>query len=141
MEEVKPLAEIITKKPRSEKQIEAFKKARENRMSKIEINNTEKKRLLEEKILSKALSIKKKQIKKEYVKGYDLDSISDDETPIEEIKKHIGGTTTPFIRAMTPIKNRMELPVSIRPVSPLKGDAPTVLKALPIPLKRVYSFV
>lgn len=137
MEEVKPLAEIIetVKKPRSEKQIEAFKKARENRMSKIEINNTEKKRLLEEKILSKALSIKKKQIKK----GYYLDSISDDETPIEEIKKHIGGTTTQFIRAMTPIKNRMELPVSIHPASP------TVLKnrmELPVVVqKRIYSFV
>ena len=38
---------------------------------------------LEQKIVKKAISIKKKQIKKEAV----LDDISDDETPMEKIKQ------------------------------------------------------
>jgi len=41
----------------------------------------EEKKQLEEKVLSKAISIKKKQLKKSV-----LDEISDDDTPIEEIK-------------------------------------------------------
>lgn len=41
----------------------------------------EEKKELEEKVLSKAISIKKKQLKKSV-----LDEISDDDTPIEEIK-------------------------------------------------------
>ena len=40
---------------------------------------------LEEKIINKAISIKKKQIKKEVI----LDEISDDETPLQEIKNTI----------------------------------------------------
>jgi hypothetical protein len=40
---------------------------------------------MEEKIVKKAISIKKKQILKQKV----LDEISDDETPIEEVKKKI----------------------------------------------------
>ena len=38
---------------------------------------------LEEKLISKAISIKKKQIKKQVI----LDEISDDETPIEKVKE------------------------------------------------------
>lgn len=93
------------KKPRSEKQIEQFKKAceireqkRQERKSKKEEDKEQQKIMLkqkedeikerikkemEEKIVKKAISIKKKQIKKEVV----LDEISDDDTPIEQIKK------------------------------------------------------
>ena len=38
---------------------------------------------LEDKVVKKAISIKKKQIKKEQI----LDEISDDETPMEKIKE------------------------------------------------------
>jgi hypothetical protein len=94
---------VIPKKKRvpSEKQLEVLKVARE----KLALKQKEKqiqKRLeqeaiesevqkpmdqykegLEQKIVKKAISIKKKQIKKEAV----LDEISDDETPIEAIKQ------------------------------------------------------
>jgi len=49
-------------------------KAKEDEIRKKEIEN---------KIIQKAISIKKKEIKKKAI----LDEISDDETPIEEIKK------------------------------------------------------
>jgi hypothetical protein len=49
-----------------------------------EIRAEMEKKKLEEKIIKKAISIKKRQIKKERV----LDNIEDDETPIEEIKKY-----------------------------------------------------
>jgi len=122
MEEVKHLGEVKggvqeepkvlkVKKPRSEKQIEAFKKAKENRLKNIEINNNEKKRLLEEKILSKAISIKKKQIKKQF-KSYDLDSVSDDETPIEDIKEKQRAITPPPVR---PIQH-IQTPIKVNPV-------------------------
>jgi hypothetical protein len=45
----------------------------------------EKKKEIEEKIVQKAISIKKKQIKKEEI----LDEISDDDTPLEKIKSII----------------------------------------------------
>ena len=75
---------------RSPKQIETFNRALEIRKQKIaerkenkEKERAEAKAALEEKIVKKAVSIKKKQIKKQAV----LDDISDDETPIEEIKE------------------------------------------------------
>ena len=43
----------------------------------------ERKKQIEEKIVKKAVAIKKKEIKKRAV----LDEISDDDTPIEEVKK------------------------------------------------------
>jgi len=75
------------KKPRTQKQIEAFKIVCEKRNQKrnerkIEREEEEQEKL-ERKIVSKAISIKKKQIKKQAV----LDEISDDDTPIEKIKK------------------------------------------------------
>ena len=75
---------------RTEKQQEAWEKAlakrRQNLAEKKSIKekaHEEMKQVVEQKIVKKAISIKKKEIKKQAV----LDEISDDETPIEEIKK------------------------------------------------------
>ena len=92
IEEPEPLAKV--KKPRSEKQIEAFKRAQAKRDENRLISKENTKKVLEEKILQKAISIKKKQIKKMKV----LDDVSDDETPIEEIKQ--------IQRSMTPPPQR-----------------------------------
>lgn len=80
------------KKPKkipTEKQLEAMRLGRIKRDEQIklrkEIAEQEKanqKKLLEDKIVKKAISIKKKEIKKSVM----LDEISDDDTPIEEIK-------------------------------------------------------
>ena len=83
---------IITKakKPRSQKQIDAFARALEIKREKATARKAERdlnagleKVKLEEKIVKKAVAIKKKQIKKQIA----LDDISDDETSLEEIKK------------------------------------------------------
>jgi len=100
IEEQKPLAEKV-KKPRTEKQIETFKKAQENRAKNILLKKEQGKKALEEKILQKALSIKKKQINKQYDLSV-LDQISDDETPIEEIKQKHRAVTPPPIRPLPP---------------------------------------
>lgn len=65
-------------KKREEKALKEklMKKEKEDR-------DNERKKELESKIVKKAISIKKKQIKKEAI----LDEISDDDTPIEEIKE------------------------------------------------------
>lgn len=80
------------KKPKkipTEKQLEAMRQGRIKRDEQIklrkEAEEQEKaiqKKLLEDKIVKKAISIKKKEIKKSVM----LDEISDDDTPIEEIK-------------------------------------------------------
>jgi ribosomal protein S7 len=100
IEEPKPLAEKV-KKPRTEKQIEAFKKAQENRAKNILLKKEQGKKALEEKILQKALSIKKKQINKQYDLSV-LDQISDDETPMEEIKQKHRAVTPPPVRPLPP---------------------------------------
>lgn len=89
IDEVKKTKE---KKQRTEKQIEATNKMRDRlkeetlrRAEQKKLEEEQRKKQLEEKIVNKALSIKKKQIKKEKV----LDAISDDETPLEEVKKII----------------------------------------------------
>ena len=92
---------VPTKRPRTEKQIEAFKKAQENRAKNILLKKEEGKKALEEKILKKALSIKKKQINKQYDLAV-LDQISDDETPIEEIKQKHRAVTPPPVRHLPP---------------------------------------
>jgi len=106
MEEVESLGKVIDlttnekileahkKKPRSEKQIEAFKKAQAKRDENRAIRKENTKKALEEKVIQKAISIKKSQVRKLQV----LDQISDDETPIEEIKKIQRAMTPPPIR-------------------------------------------
>ena len=87
-----PISTPITKKkkPRSQKQIDAFARALEIKKEKAlarkaerDLNAGLEKVKLEEKIVKKAVAIKKKQIKKQIA----LDDISDDDTPLEEIKK------------------------------------------------------
>jgi hypothetical protein len=80
------------KKPRTEKQILAFnlvlEKRNENRRQRAlakEKEQEEEKKALEAKIMKKAVSIKKKEIKKQLL----LDNISDDDEPVENIKKMI----------------------------------------------------
>jgi hypothetical protein len=86
--------EALPKKKRiaSEKQLKGMEIGRQKLKQKHEearqkklLEEEENKKQLEEKIVKKAVSIKKKQIKKELA----LDEISDDETPIEEIKQKI----------------------------------------------------
>ena len=104
MDDSKDIKENSTekvKKPRTEKQIEAFKKAQENRAKNILLKKEQGKKALEEKILQKALSIKKKQINKQYDLAV-LDQISDDETPIEEIKQKHRAVTPPPVRPLPP---------------------------------------
>lgn len=86
-------------KPRTESQLASLAKGRENRKNNIKsiteakrLKEEEDKKLLEQKIVKKAIAIKKKQIKKETV----LDAISDDETPVEEIIKTIKKKVQPI---------------------------------------------
>ena len=98
---LKPLEIIKKKKVLSQKQLDVLANAREKLKAKNS-ERTAKKKLeedaieseiqsrlsqykegLEQKIVKKAISIKKKQIKKEAA----LDEISDDETPIQKIKQ------------------------------------------------------
>jgi len=87
-EEEKPV--IKTKPKRTEAQRLAFErcKAKREENAKKRAEDAKKlleyeKKALEEKLIAKAVSIKKKQIKKQIV----LDEISDDDTPIETIKE------------------------------------------------------
>ena len=80
---------VKEKKPRTQKQIDAFNKCieirgkrREERKGIRDETAVVKKVELEEKIVKKAVSIKKKQLKEQIA----LDAISDDDTPIEELK-------------------------------------------------------
>lgn len=80
---------VKEKKPRTQKQIDAFNKCieirgqRRGERKEIRDENAEVKKVeLEEKIVKKAVSIKKKQLKKQMA----LDDISDDDTPMEQLK-------------------------------------------------------
>ena len=79
-----------TRPPPSEKQIEGFKKCREKRMENIQKRKEALKEFeekikseMENKIVKKAISIKKKQILRED----ELEEFSDDDTPLEEVVK------------------------------------------------------
>lgn len=78
------------KKQLTEKQLEALRKGQQKRDENRERIKEEKKkkeeeekRILEEKLVKKAIAVKKKQIKKQAV----LEEISDDDTPIQKVKK------------------------------------------------------
>ena len=78
------------KKPRTEKQIAVFERAKatartnaDNRKIVAELRAKEERELLDKKIVKKAIAIKKKEIKRNAV----LDAVSDDDTPLEEIRK------------------------------------------------------
>lgn len=89
------------KQPRSQKQIEAFEVAKNKRYAILRERKEEMNKLLEEKILEKALSIKKRQIKAMAI----FDGIPDDNTPIEQIK-NIVRSTTPIKRINTIQSNK-----------------------------------
>ena len=94
------------KKPRTQKQLEAFENAKKirddnalKRKEERKKKEDEERKILEEKLVKKAISIKKKEIKKQAV----LDAISDDETPIEKIKE---------IAKRNDTKEKINLPVA-----------------------------
>ena len=91
---VKPIPKvepiIAVKKPRTEKQIAVFERAKEtarvnaeNRKIVAELRAKEQQELTDKKIVEKAIAIKKREIKRQAI----LDSVDDDDTPLEEIKK------------------------------------------------------
>jgi len=86
------------KKVATEKQLEAMRLGRVKRDEQIKLRREaeqqekdNQKKLLEDKIVKKAISIKKKEIKKSNL----LDEISDDDTPIEEIKTTMKAKSIP----------------------------------------------
>jgi hypothetical protein len=98
-EQPKPVKQ---KRERTQKQIDAFNRCIEIKKEKAKQRSDEAKRLaeydrkaLEEKVVKKAISIKKKQIKKQSA----LDEISDDDTPIEKIKE-----VSKTIKPVAPVK-------------------------------------
>lgn len=96
---------------KTEKQLEAFSKARERRMMNInsrkqtiqELENKAREEL-DNKIVKKAISIKKKQIKK----NAELDEISDDDTPLEEVMK--------IAKKPKPVQQKKSVAISEPPV-------------------------
>ena len=102
------------KKVATEKQLEAMRLGRIKRDEQIKLRKeaveqekANQKKMLEDKIVKKAISIKKKEIKKSNL----LDEISDDDTPIEEIKttmkakpiqKQVVATQQPAPKAQPP---------------------------------------
>ena len=81
---------VKTRKPKTEKQLAVFNKAREKMLENLKVRKEKqaedaviRKREIEEAVVKKAIAIKKKQIKEKAI----LEQISDDETPIEEVKK------------------------------------------------------
>tara|TARA_R110000782_G_scaffold52117_2_gene111941 strand:- start:3819 stop:4289 length:471 start_codon:yes stop_codon:yes gene_type:complete len=112
-------------KPRSQKQIDAFTRAREIKSQNIKIRNDEKKIQndarkieLENKLVQKAISVKKKQIKQEQI----LDEMSDDEEEEEIIY-----TKNPLIKVP-------------RKVASSKGQK-ALAKPLLVKEKSKYTFV
>jgi hypothetical protein len=101
VEEVTTLQAPKKKRIPTEKQLEVLRKARESNQMRLKEQQVKKKleeqeiekevgrrleeyrKSLEDRVLKKAISIKKKEIKRQAV----LEDISDDETPIEKIKE------------------------------------------------------
>jgi hypothetical protein len=84
---------LRAKKTRTPKQLEAFERAKAirdantlKRKEEARLRDAAEKKMIEDKLVKKAISLKKKQIKKQAV----LDEISDDDTPIEKIKELVG---------------------------------------------------
>ena len=85
---------VKEKKPRTEKQLETLKKGREalkakktQQLTDKKIREDEKLKEIEQKVVEKAISIKKREIKQNAI----LDKIPDDNTPLKDlpIKKAI----------------------------------------------------
>lgn len=105
------------KKPRSEKQIIAFnlvlEKRNEKRRERALVKEQElaaEMQEIEAKIMKKAISIKKKQIKRDLV----LDEVSDDDEDIESIKKKIIKSQTAMLKSKStksPLHTKVSVPV------------------------------
>ena len=119
----------LPKKPKrvlNEAQLEGMKKGRDalalknaEKKAQREADEAERKRQLEEKVVSKAISIKKKQLKQEIA----LDEISDDETPIEEIKQKVIAK-----KQTTPAKQPVKQFPSAPPPEPIPPPPPVKQK-------------
>lgn len=101
---VKPKAKRVP----NEAQLAGLAKGRANRVAKLSKQKEENKIILEEKIIKKAIAIKKRQINKHY---NNIDDVSDDDTPIEEIKQKQRAMTPPPVRFLpqviqSPIQNQ-----------------------------------
>jgi len=90
--EVKPKRPYKPRPPKTQAQLDAFKKAiatrdanAKRRRDEAEKMLAQSKRETEDKVVKKALSIKKKQLKAQLA----LEEISDDDEPIEVIKKQV----------------------------------------------------
>lgn len=93
------------KKPRTQKQLEAFERAKKirddntvRRKMEQKMRDDEMKKIVEQKLVKKAISIKKKEIKKQAI----LDEISDDDTPIQKIKEIAKTITNPAVKSGLP---------------------------------------
>jgi hypothetical protein len=109
--------EHMTRTPAQEA---AFAKARENRdlnrKNRAENRNIaaeEEKRIIEEKVVKKAVSIKKRQIKRNEI----LDSISDDEADMEEIRAILRRRKEDKLKAVS--RPQKKEPNIVIPPSPL----------------------
>jgi len=129
--------------PKSEKQLEAFKKARERRQESIlrrkqEIQEFENKAReeLDNKIVSKAISIKKKMIKK----NAELDEISDDDTPLEEVMKISRKSKVQSSKKATTIEQEVEPPPKRKQPTqqPVKQQ---IQQPQPQPQTRTFNFL
>ena len=106
-EEIVQLEKV--KKPRSDKQIEAFKKALEvrdkKRNEKKEVNNTikiEKRKEIDDKIVQKALIIKKKQIRDDLLKKLEEKNSTDIENEIKTLKMKLEKSKIKDIEVIKP---------------------------------------
>lgn len=115
------------KKPRSEKQIIAFnlvlEKRNEKRRERALVKEQElaaEMQEIEAKIMKKAISIKKKQIKRDLV----LDEVSDDDEDIESIKKKIIKSQTAVLKSKTTDILRKATKSPLHTKVPVPGPAP-----------------
>jgi hypothetical protein len=99
------------KKPRTEKQLEAFDRAKAirdantlKRKEEARLLAEQERKIIEDKLIKKAISLKKKQIKKQAV----LDEVSDDDTPLEKVKEIAEKVKSK--ETITPVRTPMNLP-------------------------------
>ena len=110
-EDDEPQTITRAKKPRTEAQMKAFEKAKENarinaekRKEEREAKAKEEQKIIEEKLVKKAIALKKKQIKEQAI----LDKIPDDDTPLPEIQKIVKELPAKFKKSV-----KQDLPTQI----------------------------
>jgi len=110
-EDDEPQTITRAKKPRTEAQMKAFEKAKEKarinaeaRKAEREAKAQEERKEIEEKLVKKAIALKKKQIKQQAI----LDNIEDDDTPLPEIDKIVKQLPAKFKKSV-----KQDLPTQI----------------------------